>query len=129
MLMFLFFSCASDIKISPRDYTAVLYGLELSPSSYEPIEIPIQTEHQFDFLLIAHQKTTIQNISFLSGENEEVWSIDMLVEPPLTLSENSEMKLTISITPNQIALFEQELQIKSSRDDWTISLQVDGISP
>ena len=85
MMFWLLQSCASDIKISPRDDTGLLYGFELSPSSYDPVEVPVNTEYNFEFLLVAHKKTTIQDISFLSSENTELWSLGILLEPPITL--------------------------------------------
>ena len=129
MMFWLLQSCASDIKISPRDDTGLLFGFELSPSSYDPVEVPVNTEYNFEFLLVAHKKTTIQDIFFLSSENTELWSLDILLDPPITLSANSEMKLSVYITPNQMEIYEQEVQITSTREDWNVNLEVVGVAP
>ena len=128
-VFFLFFSCASDIKIAPRQDSAVFYGLELSPQSYDIVAVPIQNEYSFDFSLFSHEKTTIHQIAFSNATNSDIWSIHSFLEPPITLSAGSKMNFTIHVIPPSEGIFEEELQITSSREDWNVPLQIEGIAP
>ena len=126
---FLFISCASDIKIVTQQDSAVFYGLELSPQSYDLVTVPIQSEYSFDFVAFSHEKTTIHQIALQHATDPEIWSINSFLEPPITLSAGSKMNFTIHVIPPSEGIFEEELQITSSREDWNVPLQIEGIAP
>ena len=121
-------SCSSDIKITPQQDSAVIYGLELSPQTYDIIAVPIDSEHSFEFLLLSHEKTTIHQISLPNTTNSTSWSVHSFLEPPITLSAGSKMNFTVQAIPTSEGIFEEELQINSSREDWSIFLQIEGIA-
>ena len=130
ILLPLLFACSSDIKLAPHRDSGILYGLELSPQSYEMVQIPLQNTHVFDFSLQAHEKTTIHSIQLIGNNDENVlWEIETLVQPPITLSVESTINMDISATPQSVGPFEQEIEIISNREDWNIVLQIEGILP
>ena len=131
MLLFslFFLSCASDIKIAPQRDSATTYGLELDPKSYHLISVPIQSEYTFDFVLLAHEKTTINQIDFVESFDENIWYLSSFLEPPITLSAGSKMNFEILAIPPYEGFFKQEIQIVSSHEDWNISLEIEGIVP
>jgi len=124
------FACSSDIKIAPHMDSGLLYGLELSPQSYELVQVPIQDTHVFDFSLQAHEKTTIHTIQFIEEDDANVlWEIESFLQPPITLSVDSKINVDILVTPQSTGQFEQEIEIVSNREDWKIVLQIEGILP
>ena len=126
----LLFACSSDIKIAPHMDSGLLYGFELSPKSYELVQVPVQNTHIFDFSLQAHEKTTIYTIQFIEEDDENVlWEIESLLQPPITLSVDSKINMDILVTAQTTGLFEQEIEIVSNREDWNIVLQIEGILP
>ena len=84
----------------------------------------------FDFSLQAHEKTTIHSIQLIGNNDENVlWEIETLAQPPITLSAESTINMDISATPQSVGQFEQEIEIISNREDWNIVLQIEGILP
>ncbi len=126
----LLFACSSDIKIAPHMDSGLLYGLELSPQSYERVQVALQNTHVFEFSLQAHEKTTIHTIQFIEEDDENVlWEIESFLQPPITLSPGSKINVDILATPKTTEQFEQEIEIVSNREDWNIILQIEGILP
>jgi hypothetical protein len=130
MISLLYLSCASDIKIAPHKDSGLLYGLELSPLSYDITEVPLQNDHSFDFSLFAHEKTTLHTIDFSSVFDEDTqWAIESFLQPPITLSAGSKINFAVIVTPQAVGLFDQDIEIISTREDWNITLQIQGIQP
>ena len=130
MFLLLYISCASDIKIAPHTDSGISYGLELSPLSYDIVEIPLYNEHSFDFSLIAHEKTTLQKIDFSSVFHEETqWTIESFLTPPITLSADSKINFSVIAIPESIGVFEQDIEIISTREYLNITLKIQGIQP
>ena len=130
IILSLLFACSSDIKLAPHMDSGILYGLELSPQSYELVQVSVQNMHVFDFSLQAHEKTTIHSIQLIENDDDNViWDIESFLQPPITLSAGSKINMDIFATPQSVGMFEQEIEIVSNREDWNIVLQIEGILP
>jgi hypothetical protein len=128
MSILLFLSCASDIKIAPHKDSGILYGLELSPQNYDFIELLNQSSHHFDFSLLAHEKTTLQEINLLQPNTEDIqWSVESFLQPPVTISVGSKIIFSVHVSPNTTGRFTQELEILSTKEDWLVELEIESI--
>jgi hypothetical protein len=126
----LFFSlmmgCASDIKIAPQDDSSdPIYGLSLSPQAWACGEVEVDSEQVQQFELLANEKVEISSMQLSDGE-QQIWRLDLLVEPPLVLSAGSTITFKAYFSPEEEKLYEELLTIASTEENWTIPLSGTG---
>ena len=120
----LLWSCASDIKIAPRDDSSEpVFALDVQPQSWT-VEAAVGQSASQRFNLIVNQKLELLSASLDEPDTgeESPWSLSMVLDPPIVLSAGSELSMTVSFAPAEVHSYESSLMLSSTEENWTIEL-------